>query len=939
MANVKFDEFTDLAGTQVPTDTVVGLDVSADENAFSTLNDLFSEVTRNITDGALRFGGFAAPAISAAGKAALYYDSSSNTLKLSNNAGAYANLLSGTVTVPQGGTGLTSLTAYAVLAGGTTSTGNVQQVSGVGTSGQVLTSNGAGALPTWQAAASGTIGGSIAANQVAVGSGVNTVAGSSALTFDTTTGAFTLGTSAVPGGLRFVGTGGNYINVASNSPSANRTLFLPDAAPATGNLLYISTGTTQSAWSTGLTWSSSAVLAISGTTNPGITVTGSAATESGITINQSVSGAAADAFHSFTTPSTTIVWRLTTAGFTPSGLVKANQLDTLGATGTVEMLWRLADASTRFVYGVNNVEAASINATSTLGLVLGVASTLTGRVRMYNSAGTTYSQISAGNAGSSLNFIWPVVNPTAGQVLSASAPSGSDVTLSWITPSSGSSLTSTQVGFGSGANALTGSADLTYVDSTGVFDLTKTLNSSVRYTVTNSNTGNAAQARFGASADTVGASLAAYSSTFTTSGLIIANTALLDLDSPVALIKAQTGGNLTIGLGNTSRVALTDSQLAVTTAPTTGAGFAVSAATVTTGNLVSFAASGTVAASNTKTCLAVSTSGANGTASQTTFGATISNTSTGTTNTNIALQLTASGAATANTALNVTSGQVVLPLGTVSLPSITPVGDNTSGIFWTTATNLSISVGATERFRFGSGGTLSLTGSLAVGTSIGGVDTFLTRAAAATWKLGLADAAAPPAQTLSVANVVAGTSNTAGATTKIIGSLGTSLGNPGRLHFQGGAALTASGSTQQTAIDRFIVGAQVVLVNNTVIPILNATVASNTSASGIISYTVEVFDGTDVQVETGEFIYTCINKGGAFSNNTITQPGASGAGVTTNYPVNKTTSGTLACTFAISAANPAVISVNANSSLTPSTAYPRITFTVKNLTQQAVAVQ
>jgi hypothetical protein len=61
----------------------------------------------------------------------------------------------GTVlTVSQGGTGDSSVTAYAVLCGGTTSTGAVQSVSGVGSSGQVLTSNGAAALPTWQAASS-----------------------------------------------------------------------------------------------------------------------------------------------------------------------------------------------------------------------------------------------------------------------------------------------------------------------------------------------------------------------------------------------------------------------------------------------------------------------------------------------------------------------------------------------------------------------------------------------------------------------------------------------------------------------------------------------------------------------------------------------------------------------------------------------------------------
>lgn len=59
------------------------------------------------------------------------------------------------ITVAQGGTGVASTTAYAVLCGGTTSTGALQSIAGVGTSGQVLTSNGAGALPTFQAASGG----------------------------------------------------------------------------------------------------------------------------------------------------------------------------------------------------------------------------------------------------------------------------------------------------------------------------------------------------------------------------------------------------------------------------------------------------------------------------------------------------------------------------------------------------------------------------------------------------------------------------------------------------------------------------------------------------------------------------------------------------------------------------------------------------------------
>lgn len=52
--------------------------------------------------------------------------------------------------VASGGTGDASLTAYSVICGGTTSTSPMQPLASLGTSGQVLTSNGAGALPSFQ---------------------------------------------------------------------------------------------------------------------------------------------------------------------------------------------------------------------------------------------------------------------------------------------------------------------------------------------------------------------------------------------------------------------------------------------------------------------------------------------------------------------------------------------------------------------------------------------------------------------------------------------------------------------------------------------------------------------------------------------------------------------------------------------------------------------
>jgi hypothetical protein len=78
-----------------------------------------------------------------AGSANLTFDGTTltaNTLALTNP-----------LTVGNGGTGLSTTTAYSVVFTGTTATGNFQASAGPGTSGQVLTSNGAGALPTFQA--------------------------------------------------------------------------------------------------------------------------------------------------------------------------------------------------------------------------------------------------------------------------------------------------------------------------------------------------------------------------------------------------------------------------------------------------------------------------------------------------------------------------------------------------------------------------------------------------------------------------------------------------------------------------------------------------------------------------------------------------------------------------------------------------------------------
>lgn len=62
--------------------------------------------------------------------------------------------LTGTLGVAHGGTGDASFTPYAVICGGTSSTNPLQSIASVGTANQVLTSNGAGALPTFQSISS-----------------------------------------------------------------------------------------------------------------------------------------------------------------------------------------------------------------------------------------------------------------------------------------------------------------------------------------------------------------------------------------------------------------------------------------------------------------------------------------------------------------------------------------------------------------------------------------------------------------------------------------------------------------------------------------------------------------------------------------------------------------------------------------------------------------
>jgi hypothetical protein len=103
--------------------------------------------TANIPMGGFKLTGLAAPTTNGD---ALRYEN----LATLATSGANSNITSLTglttpLSVAQGGTGLATTTAYSPVITGTTATGAFQASLGPGTSGQVLTSTGAGALPTW----------------------------------------------------------------------------------------------------------------------------------------------------------------------------------------------------------------------------------------------------------------------------------------------------------------------------------------------------------------------------------------------------------------------------------------------------------------------------------------------------------------------------------------------------------------------------------------------------------------------------------------------------------------------------------------------------------------------------------------------------------------------------------------------------------------------
>lgn len=197
--------------------------------------------------------------------------------------GAAADPTFGTAVVAGGGTGNTTFTAYSIITAGTTATGPFQNVVGLGSIGDILTSAGAGLLPVWAPPATASItitgdtGGPLSSSSFTFNGGTTGLSFNGVVSTFTTTfagitanaGIVNLGTDATT----------NAINLGTVS-NTGRTINIGNTTGTTGIVEQVGTGNfsldgvTNSTYTIGAS-TTTGTIAIGGTAQTGTITLGS----------------------------------------------------------------------------------------------------------------------------------------------------------------------------------------------------------------------------------------------------------------------------------------------------------------------------------------------------------------------------------------------------------------------------------------------------------------------------------------------------------------------------------------------------------------------------------------------------------------------------------------------------------------------------------------
>lgn len=211
---------TNLGLTEVATQTIT-------ENAVLQGGASNTIVSRNLTNGQILIG-------NTLGAPTAALPSNGTNISWSGGAGTLTANLTGQVGVANGGTGISSTTPYGVLCGGSTSSGNLQN-AGTGAAGQVFTSAGAGALPTWQNASVGTVT-SVAATTSSAGLSISgsPITSSGTLTFSLNTQLQNLSAVASTGFITQTDKSGTFVN-RSIAVGSSGNLIITNGDGVSGN--------------------------------------------------------------------------------------------------------------------------------------------------------------------------------------------------------------------------------------------------------------------------------------------------------------------------------------------------------------------------------------------------------------------------------------------------------------------------------------------------------------------------------------------------------------------------------------------------------------------------------------------------------------------------------------------------------------------------------